>query len=532
MVPEGLVLLTSIAFAVGALRLARHDVLVQELPAVEGLARVDVLCIDKTGTLTAPAMKVSAITTLGSYSQGQVVDVLEALVAADPAPNATLRALHQADRTAPSWDVGPRVPFSSARKWSAVTFTGAGSWVLGAPDVLIGPGWRETMIVDPASRTLLLAEAATVVDRPSLPQALTPVALVSLAEDLRPDAPRTIEYLVAQEVSVKVLSGDSPETVGEVAARVGVPGSGDARDASCLTDAELSRAITEANLFGRVRPEQKLVAVRALQAQGHVVAMVGDGVNDVQALKQADLGIAMGSGSQSSRAVARLVLLDNAFSSVPGIVDEGRRVIANIERVANLFVTKTVYAALLAIVVAASAVPFPFFPRHLTIVSTLTIGVPGFFLALAGGAPRATPGFTKRVLRFTVPAGVCAAAATFASYAIARSWPTTATQARTVAMLALFAFGIWVLVVIARPLNTAKSLLVAAMTAGVAVPFASAFGRRVFGLSLPDLSVLLAAAGAVTLAAVVFGVWRALSDRQWQAVLRGTAPMPDGRDRG
>lgn len=514
MVPEGLVLLTSIAFAVGALRLARHRVLVQELPAVEGLARVDVLCIDKTGTLTHPGMCLSAISTLSTFSEPQVAEVVEALVAADPAPNATLRALHGEGCVPPAWEVEQRVPFSSARKWSAVTFTGHGTWVLGAPEVLVGSASEASPVPAlAAQRRLLLALSPDAPAGPALPPKLEPVAILGLEEYLRPDAGDTISYLLAQNITLKVLSGDAPETVGAVAARVGIALSESPRDASQLTDpAAFSHAVGEANVFGRVGPEQKLTAVRALQDQGHVVAMVGDGVNDVQALKQADIGIAMGAGSPSSRAVARLVLLDNEFSSVPKVLDEGRRVIANIERVANLFVTKTVYAALLALVVAASAVPFPFFPRHLTIVSTLTIGIPGFFLALAGGAPRAKPGFTKRVLRFTVPAGLCGAAATFASYAIARSWSmTTTTQARTAAMLALFVYALWILAVISRPLNPTKLLLIVAMGAAVIVPFASAVGRRVFGLSLPNASLLVAVAGVVALAIATLVMWRATS---------------------
>ena len=291
-------------------------------------------------------------------------------------------------------------------------------------------------------------------------------------------------------------------------------------------------------MLGRIRPEQKLAAVRVLQEQGHVVAMVGDGVNDVQALKQADLGIAMGSGSPSSRAVARVVLLDNAFSSVPRILDEGRRVIANIERVANLFVTKTVYAALLAIVVAISALPYPFFPRHLTIVSTLTIGIPGFFLAFARGAPRAIPGFTRRVLRFTVPAGTAGATATLATYAIARSWPdTTATQARTAAMLAIFSFGIWILGVIARPLNAPKLGLIAAMAASVVIPLAIPLGRRVFGLSLPSPAILALASACVATAVFLLSFWWRLNRRSASLMRRspdrsGTkgAEMTDGSE--
>ena len=322
MVPEGLVLLTSIAFAVGALRLARHRVLVQELPAVEGLARVDVLCIDKTGTLTSTGTHLDSVVPLASTTSAQIEEVLEALAAADPAPNATLKALHRAGASEPGWGVEHRVPFSSDRKWSSATFADHGTWVLGAPDVLVdnsealrpGPSSVEHV----AQRVLLLARSEKPIESGILPAVLSPVAELRLTEEVRPDAAETIKYLLAQDITVKVLSGDAPQTTGQIAARVGIPGYARAKDASQLPDdAALARALTETDVLGRIRPEQKLAAVRLLQEQGHVVAMVGDGVNDVQALKQADLGIAMGSGSASSRAVARVVLLDNAFSSVP-----------------------------------------------------------------------------------------------------------------------------------------------------------------------------------------------------------------------
>ena len=233
---------------------------------------------------------------------------------------------------------------------------------------------------------------------------------------------------------MKVLSGDDPRTVASVAERVGIPGSAKTVDARELPDDQmlLASVVEATSVFGRVLPDQKKAIVAALQCGGHVVAMTGDGVNDVPALKQADLGLAMGSGSQATRAVGRIVLLDSSFATVPGILGEGRRVIANIERVANLFVTKTVYAAILAVIVGISAIPFPFYPRHLTIVSTLTIGVPGFFLALSAGAPRAHPGFVRRVLAFTLPAGFVAATVTLITYLVARG-PAQATtaQART-----------------------------------------------------------------------------------------------------
>ena len=548
MVPEGLVLLTSIAFAVGAVRLAGRHVLVQELPAVEGLARVDVLCIDKTGTLTAPGMRLTSVDAVDGRPREAIAEVLDAVVEADPAPNATLEALRRHGRPGPGWRVEARVPFSSARKWSAVRFADRGTWVLGAPDVvtlaLAPQAAPATTRPADEKRTLLLATVASpagggraeitaddagaepLATGADLPAPLTPVALLGLSEQLRPDAARTIRYLADEGVTVKVLSGDAPATVAAVARETGVRLEGDAVDASALADdAALADAVAGASVFGRIRPEQKVAAVRALQRQGHVVAMVGDGVNDVQALKEADLGIAMGSGSQSSRAVARLVLLDDAFSAVPTVLAEGRRVVANIERVANLFVTKTVYAALLAVVVAAAAVPFPFFPRHLTIVSTFTIGVPGFFLALASGAPRAVPGFTARVLRFTVPAGLAAGTATLGSYAIVRAWPAaTAAQARTAAMVALYGMGIWVLARIARPLVAPRAALVVLMAASVVPLLAIPLGRRVFGLSVPPLGALLAVAAVVAAAVVALELWW----RRAPSAVSGLAPSSGG----
>jgi cation-transporting ATPase E len=509
MVPEGLVLLTSVAFAAGALRLARQRVLVQELAAVEGLARVDVLCIDKTGTLTEPGLRLLDVEVLSGATRQTVESVLSQIARADPAPNSTVRALLQIPDSGDStWAVTSKVAFSSSRKWSAVSFTDHGAWVLGAPQIVLVTGAPDAMErarahEQAARRVLVLAQSPHPVTGTELPPELDPVALVVLAERLRPDAAPTIAYLRGQGVAVNVLSGDAPATVTQVASSLGLPSSGPARDVSRLDVEDLRRAVGETNLLCRVRPEQKSVIVQMLQNDGHIVAMVGDGVNDVGALKQADLGIAMGSGSPSSRSVARVVLLDNAFSAVPGILSEGRRVIANIERVANLFVTKTVYAALLAIALVIVAVPYPFFPRHLTIVSTLTIGVPGFFLAFGAQAPRALPGFTRRILRFTLPAGTVTAGATFAAYMVARSSSgATLTEARTAALICVFIVALWVLVLVSRPLNLARSILVVAMAGSFVALFAVSWSRHIFALQLPG-SALLAAVCAIALVAIV-----------------------------
>jgi cation-transporting ATPase E len=514
MVPEGLVLLTSMAFAVGAMRLARRRVLVQELAAVEGLARVDVLCIDKTGTLTEPGLRLLDVEVQTDTPRSAVEAVLAQIARTDPAPNSTMQALDGMRRSEePTWQVESRVAFSSSRKWSAVSFAGKGTWILGAPQIVLPKTAKLVMAraeahEAAARRVLVLAHSEVPASGPILPPDLEPVALVVLAERLRPDAGPTIRYLLDQGVTVKVLSGDAPRTVGQIAERLALPSPGLARDASRLDTNGLRVAVAETNLLCRVRPEQKSDIVRILQDDGHVVAMVGDGVNDVQALKEADLGIAMGSGSQSTRSVARVVLLDNDFSVVPGIVAEGRRVIANIERVANLFVTKTVYAALLAIAIVFAAVPYPFFPRHLTIVSTLTIGVPGFFLAFGAAAPRAAPGFTRRVLRFTVPAGSVTAGATFAAYMAARSSTgTTLAEARTAALICVFIVALWILVLISRPLNLLRLVLVLAMAGSFLVLFAVPLSRELFDLVLPDGGVLGAVGGIAAVAIAVLALF-------------------------
>jgi cation-transporting ATPase E len=515
MVPEGLVLLTSVAFAAGALRLARRRVLVSELAAIEGLARVDVLCTDKTGTLTRPGMRLAATEVLDGQPAARISEILAAVAAADDDPNPTVRAIAAGCTADPGWAVKARVPFSSARRWSGVSFAGHGTWLLGAPSVVsaeLPPGVAAAVARHEAEgeRVLLLAGPAASLTGDRVPAGAEPAALLVLTEELREEAEQTVRYLARQGVAVKVLSGDAPRAVAVIAQRAGLLVTGEPVDASGLTDEQMGEAIGAGDVFGRVGPFQKLAAVKALQAAGHVVAMIGDGVNDVQALKQADLGIAMGSGSDASRSVARVVLLDGTFAAIPQLLAEARRVIANIERVAGLFVTKTVYAAIIAVVIGTAAIPFPFYPRHLTVVSILAIGVPGFFLALAAGAPRARPGFTRRVLAFTLPAGTAAAAATLGSYALARALADLSPEAaRTAAMLALLAVSLWVLGIAARR-TTWRLVLVPAMAAFLVPLLAIPQARATFAVQLPPAGVLLQVAGIVLGAIAGLTVWRRL----------------------
>jgi len=515
MIPQGLVLLTSVAFAVGVIRLGRRQVLVQELPAVEGLARVDTVCFDKTGTLTEGRLVVDEVELISE--QYDVEAVLGALGTADPNPNSTLQAIAEQFPEPAGWWPTATVPFSSARKWSGASFGTLGTWVMGAPEMILPNdptvASRVAVAADQGKRVLLLARGTGDLTGDELPFGLEPVALLGLSDRIRQDAADTLLYFARQGVTTKVISGDHPQTVAAIARAVGVPGADQVVDARTLPEdpEELAEVVDRGTVFGRVTPHQKRDMVLALQSRGHVVAMTGDGVNDVLALKEADIGIAMGSGSSASRAVAQLVLLDGSFATLPSVVGEGRRVIANIERVANLFVVKTVYAFLLAIMVGLLARPFPFVPRHLTLVGTLTIGAPAFFIALAPTADRAKTGFVTRVLRFAIPVGALAAAATMIAYELAISEEVTLIEARTTATLVLFAIGLFALVINARPLTTPRKWLIGSMATGFLLVLFLSTGREFFELDLPRAVVMLAGIGIVGLAGLImYGSLRSL----------------------
>ena len=509
MVPEGLVLLMSVAFAVAVLRLGKRNVLVQELPAVEGLARVDVLCIDKTGTLTAGKLAVVSVEPVGEG--GAVEEALAAVAASDAHPNATMSAIHERFPSPPvGWSATTSVPFSSARKWSAVAFEGKGSWFVGGADVLIagddsnsaGAGSRIREATETGARVLVLAHAEVGELDGELPPSLRPAAIVALRDTVRADAARTLRYFGEQGVSVKVISGDDPRTVGAIAGELGMTGSDSPVDARDLPDdpAALAEVVEHGSVFGRVTPRQKQAMVDALRSRGHVVAMTGDGVNDALALKDADIGIAMGSGSDATRAVAQLVLLDSDFDALPHVVAEGRRVLGNIERTSGLYLTKTVYAMLLSLAVGVAGFAFPFLPRHLTLIGSLTIGIPSFFLALAPNAERFRAGFVDRVARFAVPAGALAAIATFLAYAIVRGkGGVELIEARTSAVMVLTWIGLLVLSIIAAPLNRARLLLIWSMAGLFLVTVLVPQTQRFFELRSPDDLVWLAAFGVAAI---------------------------------
>ncbi len=557
MIPQGLVLLTSIAFAVSAITLARRNVLTRELPAVEGLARVDVLCIDKTGTITEPlpafdrferldaggrSAPSAAATSGAAAEEGAVpgaaaggaavggaaaggaappdspdddpgrdalaLEVLGMLAATASSHNSTLDAIAASLPAPLGWTVEDSVPFSSARKWSAARVSGRGSWVLGAPEIVAADGLpaaaqaraRAGDLAKDGLRVLLLAHTDAPLSGDDLPDRLAPVGLVILTERIRSDAPQTLRYFQEQGVEIKVISGDNPATVATVAARAGVPGSERAIDSRHLPEGEALAELMESNtVFGRVNPDQKCAMVEALQRRGHTVAMTGDGANDVLALKQADMGIAMGTGTAAARAISQLVLVDSRFSTLPGVMAEGRRVTANIERVANLFTTKSVWAAALAISIAVLAVSYPILPRHLSLIDALVIGIPGFFLALAPNPRRFVPGFVYRVARFVIPTGLLAAITVLASYLLIRAVGASVEEARTMETVVFCVIGLRVIAVIERPIRGWRLWLLLAMVALLAMAFSIPFSREFLALDMPSWSVI-----GVTCATCIF----------------------------
>ena len=542
MVPEGLVLLTSLNFALAAIRLARKNTLVQDLDSVETLARVDCLNLDKTGTITDGGIVYDDFIALPACASKQ--QAMQALydLANEESPNGTGRAVlaglgKQGFTGSAQLE---RVPFSSARKWSAVAFHDeleagqGGVWYMGAPEVLLAGFANQypdvlKQVNDYANngmRVLLIAHAAGEVPAdfetdPKLEAGAQPVAIVLCSEHIRDDAEPTLAWFREQGVRCRVISGDNPVTVGAIAGKVKLTGDRkpvamDARELPQDVD-ELARVIENVDVLGRVLPEQKKAIVQALHTQKHVVAMTGDGVNDALAIKEADLGIAMGNAAPATKAVAEVVLVDSKFSHLPDVVARGRQVMANMERVASLFLTKTVYSALISFGVVLSMIPFPYLPRHISYIGALTIGAPAFLLALAPNTRRYIPGFLRRVFAFSVPCGIATALSVLLSAWFVpklMGWNADGSAQyqllwRSMCATVLFVMGIYVLARVATPLNSWRGWLVAAFAAagviGMCIPFVAHF----FAFQLPGGKGLLALGVQIVIATLLFAlsVW-------------------------
>lgn len=572
MIPEGLVLLTSLNFAVAAMRLARKKTLVQELESVETLARVDCLNLDKTGTITDGGIAFVGVDLIGDDSNRLVNQALFDL-SNEENPNATGSAIMEGLKNqgvSYASSVSARLPFSSARKWSAIRYALKDgrfeTWYMGAPEVLataicarkssvasgdlhgsIAPAVAEGGISDSAvsgdspldnchltdsfkqilnrvneyaqqgNRVLLLAVAysdsgdsnnATFSSSPVVSTSARPVALVRCSEKIRADARQTLAWFRQQGVRCRVISGDNPTTVASVAEKVGLTGNSkpvsmDARQLPKDIN-QLAEVLENVDVLGRVLPDQKKAIVQALHSKGHVVAMTGDGVNDTLALKEADLGVAMGNAAPAAKAVAQVVLVDSRFSHLPDVVARGRQVMANMERVAGLFLVKTVYSALISAGVVLLGLNFPYLPRHITYIGSLTIGIPAFLLALAPNTRRYVPGFLHRVVRFALPNGIAVAVSVLvvsilSPLMLARGLDSSNANAsrlivesvhavgvtRTICAVTVFVLGVAVLATVSKPLISWRGIMVlcfaAAGVIGAFIPFVAHF----FDLHVP-----------------------------------------------
>lgn len=479
MIPEGLYLLTSIAIAASALKLSRRRVLVRDMNCIESLARVDVLCVDKTGTITEPDMEVEDLIPLGEVKPERLEDILTALYGGKDQPeNATAKAIRELFDGRSRWTEEARVPFSPEYKWSGASFRGEGSFVTGAPEFLMGNRFGELdgqirSWTENGRRVLLLAAYDGELAPGDLePDKLTPLALVILTGKVRERAKETFEYFAQQGVSVRVISGDDPRTVSYIAGKAGIPGSERFVDATTLeTDQDFAQAVQDNIVFGRVTPDQKRRLIAALQRQKHTVAMTGDGVNDLLAMKQADCSIGMASGAQAASQLASLVLLDSDFSAMPGIVGEGRRVINNIQRAATLFLVKNIFSLFLSIISLFTEWPYPLLPVHLSVISALTIGIPSFFLAMEPNYDRVKGHFLRGVLRRAFPGGLTNVFAVLVCQAFMAVFGLTIDEIYTVCAGILAIVGMMVLFQVCKPFNGFRALVWNVMLVGLVVVF-------------------------------------------------------------
>ena len=465
MIPEGLYLLTSIAMAASSLKLTRDKVLVKDLNCIEALARVDVLCVDKTGTITEPGMEVEQVVPLSEIEEARLTEILAALYAQEDPENDTGRALAEAFAGETRWICEERIPFTSQTKWSAACFKEQGAFVMGAPEFVMGDRYAEFQESveewsKKGSRVLMLAAYDGTLAEHLDVENIRPLALIVLSNRIRAAAAETFRYFREQGVSIKVISGDNPLTVSQVALRAGIPGGENYIDTAALqTDEDFALAVEKYTVFGRVTPDQKKKLLAALKNAGHTVAMTGDGVNDVLAMKVADCSIAMASGSQAASQVAQLVLLNSDFSAMPAIVGEGRRVINNIQRAASLFLVKNILSLGLALACLLTGQSYPFIPFHLTLISALTIGLPSFFLAMEPNYERVSGKFLPNVLGRALPGGLANLLMVLLTQLVLTLLSVPSPQISTACAAVMAAVGLWVLRKTCKPFDAFRHIL-------------------------------------------------------------------------
>ncbi|CAG7840506.1 Calcium-transporting ATPase CtpE [Clostridium haemolyticum] len=507
MVPEGLVLLTSATFVVAIIRLSKWDTLIQELPATEVLARVDVLCLDKTGTITKGDLKVSGVNVIGRKSKREVELILSAIAYSFKSNNQTQKALIEKYNCNPNLEVKGKIPFSSKRKWSAVEFKDKGMWILGAPEMILKEKYKDISLevekaAEDGKRVLLLANFKGKNLDEKLDGEIEKVALVFMEDIIRDNAIRTISYFNNENVTLKIISGDNPVTVSSIAKRVGIKNADKYIDARNLPEdeEELSKVVEDTYIFGRVSPHQKKSIIKALRKNKHTVAMTGDGVNDVLALKEADCGIAMANGSDATKAVAQLVLMKSDFQALPYVVLEGRRLINNLEKVSELFISKTVYFMILSIIFALLLRPFPIIPIQLTLVGSISIGIPSFFLALLPNKDIIKGDFLNRVLRFSIPNGILIGISTIIMFLFGYNQGLSLEQCRTLALIIFGVLSLFVLLKVSRPLNLYRIAVVFSMIILFIMAFIIPFTRKIFVIRFLDLGYVFPVIGVCSVA--------------------------------
>lgn len=487
MIPSGLVALTSAVFCVSVVRLAKRKALAQDLYCSEILARVDVLCLDKTGTITEGSMNVNKIV-LKQADETAVRKALKELTEATGDSNPTADAIKEYVKDVSEYaEAEGAVPFSSARKWSGADFDGY-SLIMGAAEFVLGEpdGELKNEINSYAAegyRVMVLCRSEQKLAGGTAPENTTLLALIVIEDVLRSGAGETLDYFDKQGVTIKIISGDNPVTVSAVAARAGVKNAEKYVDVSVLDEEALRAAVDEYTVFGRVSPDQKLIIVKALKAAGHVVGMTGDGINDVLALREADCSIAVAAGSDASKNVSKIVLLDNNFGSLPKVVQEGRRCINNLQRSASLFLIKTIYNTLFALLFMIIPAQLPFIPKNLTLIGYITIGPPAFVLALEPNNDIVKGRFLPKVVRDACPTAFAIVAAVCVISSVGPLMGLTAAQTGTCAIIATGALGLAFICRISWPLNWIRITMITVLAAFFTMCFFVPFTRALFGLS-------------------------------------------------
>ena len=489
MIPEGLYLLASVTLVVSVIRLASQKVLVHDMKCIESLARVDVLCVDKTGTITENEMQISSVILMEGFNPTQGVGLkaqISTLIAAMPEGNLTMQALKRYFKTPLKKNAEAVFPFSSTYKYCTAVFPD-NAYVLGAPELVLRSDYEkyrplmESYSAD-GFRTVLFGRYEGVPDGQALTEPVIPMGLILLTNPIRRDAPETFRYFAQQGVAIKVISGDNPLTVSQIAAEAGIPGAENYVDASTLeTEDALRSAAEQYTVFGRVTPEQKRLLVRALRSAGHTVGMTGDGVNDVLALKEADCSVAMASGCDAAAQVSQLVLLESDFSAMPSVVAEGRRVVNNIQRSASLFLVKNIFSFLMSVFSACFMLNYPLEPAQISLISMFTIGIPGFFLALQPIAEAIHGRFLSNVLIKALPAGLTDFLVVGALVIFGRVFGVNETDISTACTMLLAIVGFMILYHISKPLNLLRWIVW--IGSGVGLLVCSIYLGDIFGIT-------------------------------------------------